>query len=505
MSNSTRRNLIIIVLLALLALIVLLLFRCKRQAPVADQRPVAPAPSAAVAPPAAPTPAAKEPDEVLTPATLQAPTQVVAGSELSVSWTGPDNKGDYVTIVRKDAPAGANGNYRVTREGRTLKLIAPIEPGECEVRYVTGRSSTILGRAPVTVAPITATLDAAAEATLGTQLAIKWTGPNNAGDFITIVKKSAADGQYANYTYTKPGSPITVLVPIEPGDAEIRYMTGQGNKVLARRPLAIVAAEVSLSAAAEVIAGSTLSVTWAGPNNSGDFITIAAKDRPDGQYGNYTYTKSGSPLTVLVPITTGEVELRYMTGQGNKVLARRPLTVVAAEVSLAAPAEAIAGSNLTVTWTGPKNPGDFIAIAPKEKPDGQYVNYAYVAKGSPLPVLVPIMTGDAELRYMTGQGNKVLARRPVTIVAAEISLSAPADVAAGSAVTITWTGPGNPGDFIALVPAGKPDNQFGNYAYTNKGSPLKVLAPKEPGEAEVRYLAGQGNKVLARRPIRITR
>ncbi len=507
MSNSSRRNVIIIVLLALLVLIVLLLVRCRRQAPVADNRiaPSAPAPSVAVPPPAVSAPAAKEPDEVLTPATVQAPLQVGAGAVLSVAWTGPDNKGDYVTIVRKDAAAGTSGSYRLTREGRSLELTAPIEPGDCEVRYVTGRSQTILGRAPVTVTPATATLNATAEVVLGTTLSVEWTGPNNPGDFITLVPKEQPDGQFGNYTYTTKGSPMSVVVPTTAGDAELRYMTGQGNKVLGRRAIRINLPEVALSAPADAIAGSSLSVTWTGPNNSGDFITVVSRAIPDGQYGNYTYTNKGSPLAVLVPIMTGDAELRYMTGQGNKVLARRPLTIAAAEVALSAPADAIAGSSLSVTWTGPNHPGDFITLVPKEQPDGQYGNYTYTTKGSPLAVLVSIMTGDAELRYLAGQGNKVLARRPLTIAAAEISLSTPAEVAAGSAVSVTWTGPNHPGDFITLVPEGKPDNQYGNYTYTTKGSPLTVIAPKETGDAEVRYLAGQGNKVLTRRTIRITR
>ncbi len=222
MPNSTRRNVIIIVLLALLVLIILLLVRCRRQAPVAETRASVPVPSAAVPPPAASAPAAKEPDERLTPATVQAPLQVGAGSVFPVAWTGPDNKGDIVIILRKDAPAGTIGNYRETREGRALELTAPIEPGDCEVRYVTGRSQTILGRAPVIVTPATATLNATAEVVLGTTLSVEWTGPNNAGDFITLVPKEQPDGQYGNYTYTTKGSPVSVVVPTTAGDAELR-------------------------------------------------------------------------------------------------------------------------------------------------------------------------------------------------------------------------------------------------------------------------------------------
>jgi len=503
MSNSSRRNTVIVFLLVLLLLLLLLLLRCRPTAPVVADHAATPSPAATAARPSTPGPAGQEAAEVLTPATVQAPAQVPAGATLAVAWTGPNNKGDYVIIVPKGAPKDANGNYRLTAEGPTLQLTAPIAPGDCEVRYVTGHSQTILGRAAITVAPVAATLDAPPTAGLGTTISVAWTGPNNQGDYITLVANGQPDGQYDNYAYTAKGSPAAVLVPIKPGGAELRYMTGQGNKVLARRPLTITAPDVSLAAAAEAVAGSNLSVTWTGPGNQGDYVAIAVKGSGDGQYANFTYTNKGSPLVVLVPVMVGDAELRYMTGQGGKVLARRPLAVVAAEVSLTAPATAVAGSNIGVTWTGPNHQGDYIAIAAMGKPDGQYANYTYTAKGSPLSVLAPIMVGDAELRYMTGQGGKVIARRPITITAAEITLSTPATAAAGSAVSITWTGPGNPGDFIALVAAGKPDNQFGNYAYTNKGSPLTLAAPKEAGDAEVRYLAGQGNKVLSRRTIKV--
>ena len=70
-----------------------------------------------------------------------------------------------------------------------------------------------------------------------------------------------------------------------------------------------------------------MAVTWTGPDNAGDYLTFAPKDLPDGQYGNYTNTSKGSPLTITAPITPGEIELRYMTGQGAKVLKRIPIVI----------------------------------------------------------------------------------------------------------------------------------------------------------------------------------
>ena len=74
-----------------------------------------------------------------------------------------------------------------------------------------------------------------------------------------------------------------------------------------------------------------------------------------------------------------------------------------------------------------------------------------------------------------------------------------------STVTVTWVGPDNPGDYLTVVARGTEDGQYGNYTNTNNGSPLALTAPKDPGDAELRYMTGQGGKVLARRPIRIVR
>src|ERR1700752_2910940 len=98
MNERDRKRLLFAALLLLLLLLALLL-RCKRREP----EPVAPVahPPAATSAPAEPAPKEGAPStppsqEVLTAATLQAPPEVAAGATFQVSWTGPDNQGDYV-------------------------------------------------------------------------------------------------------------------------------------------------------------------------------------------------------------------------------------------------------------------------------------------------------------------------------------------------------------------------------------------------------------------------
>ncbi|HEX6886008.1 MAG TPA: hypothetical protein VF530_21720 [Planctomycetota bacterium] len=417
MSTDARRRNRILVLVVLLLLILLLLLRCGRAkdgmptpTPAAPARVEEPAASAQGAPPVA------ESAEVLTPATLSAPARVLAGAELQVAWTGPDNRGDFVTVVAGTAPPEAHGSYAETKAGSPLALTAPIEAGAYELRYVTARSRTILGRLPLEVVAPEVTLDAPPEVLLGTEVSVTWSGPDNRGDYVTLVASGTPDDRYGNYTNTEQGSPLKVRAPTVVGEAELRYVSGAGRKVLARRPIRVLAAEVTLDAPAEALAGTTLALSWTGPDNPGDYLTVVSPGTPDGQYGNYVNTAGGSPAKLLLPIPPGAHELRYVAGQGNRVLARRALRIVAAEVTLSAPAEAPIGADVEIAWTGPNNPGDYLTVVAAATPDGQYGAYTNTTAGSPLKVKAPAAAGPAEVRYMTGQGNQVLARRPLTIV-----------------------------------------------------------------------------------------
>jgi hypothetical protein len=324
MSQTSRRRIAIVALI--IALLVLLLVNCQRPKPVATtpaSQPVAAQPAQS----AAPVPGTAQPDEVTTPATLQFPAQVPAGKPFAVKWTGPDNAKDYITVVRRTAAASVYGNYRDAREGNPVDLLAPIEAGEWEVRYVTARTKTVLGRAPLRVVSNEVTLTAPLEVVAGSSVTVNWTGPNNPGDYLTLVPASLPDGQYGNYINTTKGPTFAITAPIATGDAELRYMTGQGAKVLHRIPVRVVAAKIGLDAPATASSSAKVTITWTGPNNAGDYLTIVPQSLPDGRYAGYTTTDRGSPLAVVAPKEAGLAEIRYISGQGAKVLARRPILI----------------------------------------------------------------------------------------------------------------------------------------------------------------------------------
>ncbi|MGE9267823.1 MAG: vWA domain-containing protein [Verrucomicrobiales bacterium] len=436
-------------------------------------------------------------------ASVKGPEKVVAGSNVKVAWTGPDNQGDYITIVSKETEEGKYGRYNYTRRGTPLDVLAPITPGACEIRYMSGQGGKVLARADIEVTKAEVTLQAEERCTVGNSVKVTWTGPANKNDYITIVPKDYEDGKYAKYEYTRRGSPLKVLAPVTAGECEIRYMTGDGGKVLARLPILVDEAKVILKAPETTGIGTPVSIEWSGPANPNDFISIVPKDYEDGKHAKYEYTRRGSPLKVLAPVEPGECEIRYMSGQGGVVFARRAITVQEAEVTIEAAEKAVVGQSVSITWTGPANPNDYLTIVPKDFEDGKYAKYTYTRRGNPMKVLAPVAAGECEIRYMTGQGGKVLARRPILIEAAEITLKAAEKAVAGEPVSIEWTGPGNPNDYITIVPVDFEDGKNGKYTYTRRGNPMKVQAPAEAGKCEIRYCSGQGGVVFARRPIEI--
>ncbi len=364
---------------------------------------------------AKPTPAAVDGRS----AKLTAPKTAVAGSEIDVSWEIESTKGDYITIAKAGAPDNVNSGYSYTHDKKSAKLTTLIDPGKAEIRYLSGMTGKVLGRAPVELTQFAITLKAPVEATAGSPVKIEWTGPGYESDFITIVPKATEAGTYEKWNYTRNGNPLDVIATHTPGDAEIRYMNERGNVVLARQAIKIVAGAISMTAAEEAVAGSAVSIEWTGPNNKGDFLTIVPKSEKEGTYQKWSYTEKGSPLEVIATRTVGDAEIRYMNEDGNKVLARSPITIIEPVITLKAAATGIAGEKVAIEWTGPDAPGDYITIVPKSTKDGEYKDYAYTSGGSPAEVTACEETGPAEIRYMNEDGNVVLARIPITVIAAE--------------------------------------------------------------------------------------
>lgn len=474
----------------------------------APSPPVAPSAAVVTTPASPPRPEpVPEPAIVEDPVVLTVPESVVAGANFEVQWDGPTMPDDFLVIVPDWEKDGVFRNRQAVNQDNPVTMTALIRPQNAEVRLISSSTSNVLGRAPIVISEVEASVSGPAEAIMGSQVEVEWTGPSYDGDFVTIVSKEADEGTWKSYKYARRDQPVLEITGLpDSGMAEIRYISGQGRRTLARQDIRFVEALVSLSSIDEAVAGSKVPIEWEGPANRGDFITIVPIAMDEGKYLKYAYAKAGeTAVEVTAPMETGNAEIRYIAGQGRATLARIPITIKGAEVSLMAPMDAVAGSAVSIDWEGPGNQGDFITIVPTYLEENKYLKYAYAQPGkNSVKVTAPIDAGDAEIRYLSGSGRQVLARVPITINPPDVSITAPEEAIAGSMIKVTWNGPANKGDFLTIVSRYANEGTYSKASYAQRGQEtLDIQVPMETGESEIRYLAGGDRRTLARVPLQV--
>lgn len=348
-----------------------------------------------------------------------------------------------------------------------------------------------------------ATLNAVDQSPVGAFITVDWTGPNEKNDLITVVKAGERPSRYINYAYTSKGTPARLLMPPEPGEYELRYWLSKGNKTLATRNIIATPVESTLKAPDTATAGSDIIVEWTGPDYKNDYISVAKIGEKNSRYEAYSYTAKGSPLKLKMPTETGDYEIRYIMGQKSTVLATHPITVTDVTAAITAPDIATAGESIVVEWQGPDYKNDYIDVAeptPVATKQTREINYTYTNKGSPLRLQMPTEPGNYVIRYVVSQGRTIIATHEIQVVAVDVSINIPPTAKAGEALLVEWNGPDYKNDYIDVAkptPVATKQTPSIHYTYTNKGSPLRLNMPLEPGEYEVRYVISQDRTIKA--------
>ncbi len=350
-------------------------------------------------------------------ASVKSAPSAMVGGKLEVRWTGPAAQGDFVSIDAAGSPDSTYGPYDYPSNGNPLTVVVPSTPGRYEVRYHSGASGyAVLAKSPLEVMDATATLEASSSIEVAGALKVAWKGPNHPGDFISIDPVGADDRTYGNYQYPSNGNPLVVTAPDQPGDYLLRYHLADSYRVIGSVPLRVGGVAATLKFPATAHAGGTLVVTWTGPGKQGDFISIDATGAAERTYGNYEYPSKGNPVSIRVPDEPGKYVVRYHLASSYGVIGSAPLVVEAVTASLSAPAQVPARSVFAVQWKGPNDPDDFVTIVVPAAKDREYgASNGYTQRGNPVRLEAPRVAGQYELRYLTGQSYRTLAKAPITV------------------------------------------------------------------------------------------
>lgn len=254
-----------------------------------------------------------------------------------------------------------------------------------------------------------------AQVPVGASFDVEWTGPNGERDYVTIV--AAGSTKWTNEPYFATGStpsPGTLTAPSTPGAFELWYVSGADATVLARVAITVSAFVGTIDAPDSVAGGTVFEVAWTGPNGPGDYITIVKVGATAWTNEPYFSTSVGSPGTLQASIEAGPFELWYVSGTGDVIQLREPITVTPYSASVDGPGEVAKGGAVAIAWTGPSGPGDYITIVPAGAPEDAYLDYCSTSTPSPCEVTAPDGAGAYEVRYVTA-AYKVLAREPLLV------------------------------------------------------------------------------------------
>jgi hypothetical protein len=354
--------------------------------------------------------------------TLETPASAAAGSTITFKATGSGNPREFVTVVPKGTREGAYEAYVYVTGAGALKLAMPAKPGDYELRLCEAASpyKTMAAR-PIQLVGATASVSAPSSVAAGAAFEVKWTGPNNERDYIAVGETTPGGRLYMDYKYSREGSPLKLAAPEKPGTYEVRYILGVGDTVIARQAFTVGGVTASVTAPAQVAAGAKFKVTWTGPNNPRDFVTMVKAGTREKTYERYAYTSAGSTLEFTAPDVSGDYELRYATGKEYNTLARTPITVGAITGTVTGPATVVAGETFKANWKGPDNPRNYVTIVAKGAREGTYSgSYFYTTpQNNPGNLVAPLASGEYELRYSTAESYLTLARAPITVTPAK--------------------------------------------------------------------------------------
>ena len=247
----------------------------------------------------------------------------------------------------------------------------------------------------------------------------------------------------------------------------------------------------SLKAVATAVAGSDITVGWDAPFSENDLI-IAAKPDGESTFGiTSSFIKNQNPVSITMPITPGQYQLRYLQGQSHIVLAERKITITPVTATLSAPDEVYANSYVLIDWQGPGYSSDFISLAKPDVDRHNMESLEYTGSGNPAKLLAPPQAGEYELRYVVdGSDGMIIHRRKIMVKAIHADVSFENHVAAASTIKVTWEGPNDKDDYLSIAKVGSDADSYLIYVYTrdNQANTLEIPAPTIPGTYEIRYM-----------------
>ena len=285
--------------------------------------------------------------------------------------------------------------------------------------------------------------------------------------------------------------------------AQVQSAMSEPSALPEPEPEQPAAPDVEITAPEQATTGAIFDVAWSQTINGSDYITIVPAGADEGSRSNHIRAGSDREGSLTAPSEPGLYEVRYVLEEGKKTLATAAVELVEAQVEITAPEQATTGAIFDVAWSKTINGSDYITIVPAGADEGSRSNHIRAGSDSEGSLTAPSEPGLYEVRYVLEEGKKTLAIAAVEVVEAEIGISGPGIVRAGTDVDITWSSTINRQDYVTIVPAGADEGARDTHLRTGDKTKGRLTAPTEPGLYEIRYVLEEGKKTLATAPLEV--
>lgn len=333
-----------------------------------------------------------------------------------------------------------------------------------------------------------ATIDAPSSVSPNAEFPVNWSGPDAPGDFIAISAPEGGAESFLSYARTSGGAPATLTAPAV-GEYEIRYISAARLAVLAKQPLSvrIDADKAKLIAPGFAAPGELLRVSVEVAADASDYVTIVETGAPDDAFGPYARLRDQTAVEIEAPAAPGAYEIRLVQARDQTVLARAAIEIAEPASEPPAPGPAT-----------PERPAETRARPEPAQPAPDAKPGAPAQDAAPSEGIAPPETNIAGT-----DAESAAAQPPVRSEASpvEASLMALIAVDAGATFHVDWSGPGAPGDLVALAAPDSDDLLASAEAAT--GAPAVLTAPDQPGDYVLRYISAGGGAVLAERELEV--
>ncbi|MGY6553052.1 MAG: vWA domain-containing protein [Wenzhouxiangella sp.] len=344
-------------------------------------------------------------------ASLEAADRAVEGTRLAVVYSGPAERGDFISLVDAEDRDRAHVWVPPGLGDGELMLDLPAGPGAYRLRYVGAlRQPSLLAERPLELTPAEAIIDGPDGVPQGALFTVRVRGPVGAGrNWIAVARAEAPINEHLGWRHLESSEQaFELLAPSEPGEYELRFVLEGAQEALLARPLRVSPAEILIEGPAEVMAGDRIPVRAVGPRHGEFWLTIVEAGAPETEYRSWvSLAPDVEHYELVAPSTVGDYELRYVLTNPHRVMASQAIRVTAAGISWTAPATVAAGAPFEFSVAGPSGDGSYITLVPAASADGHYESWQWISASGRYDWVAPDSAGAWELRYILADGTVV--------------------------------------------------------------------------------------------------